>query len=89
MRSVQERLWRERSLVKHPQSYEYPTEGYVISTLYTYKDAEFLQVADFAKKQRIYYIFLDAECQLITTDRAQAGESYDRAVEAVRRRLVE
>jgi hypothetical protein len=84
------RLWGEHSNEEQPQYYEYPTDGHVISKLYVYKEAEFVQVSDFAKKQRIYYIFLDAEtCTLITTDRTEAGVEWERVKELMGRRSVE
>lgn len=86
---VRDILWSEWKSEPKPEYYEYPTSGYAISRLYSFKDAEFFQVADLANKQRIYHVFLDGNETLKTTNRSAADAEYDRVKKIVRRRPVE
>lgn len=74
--NVSDLLWREYKSNRHPKPYEYPTEGYLTSLLYEDGDVKFLQIADFARKKRVYHFYIGEEFIKSTEDRADADVIY-------------
>lgn len=73
---VRDVLWSEYKSNKHPKPYEYPTEGYLTSLLYEDGDVKFFQVADFARKKRVYQFYIGEDFIKSTEDRAEADVIY-------------
>jgi hypothetical protein len=78
--SDQERMWRERRKEREPVYYDYPKTGFQGVILYQKGCISLIQLNDYGRREKTYFVFEDDSILIETKIRQEADTAYHQAL---------